>query len=146
MLLRFFDWLRDRRRRAIWTPGQAVGRRGEDLAHRYLRDRGYTIVARNWRLPSGNGEADLIAWDGDDLAIVEVKTRESEAYGPPDRAIDPDKIESLARIARAWIRYRPNTRVRADLVTVVLGARPALNLYQDAVDLPLVPVRRSVIL
>ena len=37
-----------------------VGRRGEDLAHRYLRARGYTIVARNWRPPQGGGEPAII--------------------------------------------------------------------------------------
>jgi putative endonuclease len=38
-----------------------LGRRGEDLAHRYLRGQGYTVVARNWRPPQGGGELDLIA-------------------------------------------------------------------------------------
>lgn len=145
MLLALFDRLRDRRRRTLWTADQALGRRGEDLAHRYLKQHGYKIVARNWRLPSGDGEADLIAWDGETLVIVEVKTRASGAFGPPERAIGEEKVLGLARIARAWTRYAKPARVRADVVAVVLSNPPELNLYQDAADLKL-PPRTSVIL
>lgn len=134
-MLALLDRLRDRRRRALWTSDQALGRRGEDLAHRYLKRQGYIIVARNWRLPAGDGEADLIAWDGEELAIIEVKTRESAEFGPPDRAIDAEKVRSLARIGRAWARFTAAKRVRADVVAVVLTDPPALNLYRDAVDL-----------
>src|SRR5438874_210725 len=94
------DKLRDLRRKRLLTAGQAMGRRGEDLAHRYLRRQGYTIVARNYRLAAGDAEADLIARQGDDMVIVEVKTRATGEYGPPDRAIGPDKQRHLLRIAR----------------------------------------------
>lgn len=133
-VLALFDRLRDRRRRIVWSADQAVGRRGEDLAHRHLRSLGYTVVARNWRLPSGDGEADLIAWDRDELVIVEVKTRETSEYGLPDRAIGPEKIRSLGRIARAWAKSTGTGRVRADVVTVVLSPHISLNLHKDAVD------------
>ncbi len=42
-----------------------IGRHGEDLAHRYLRAQGFTVVARNWRPPQGGGEIDIMAWEGD---------------------------------------------------------------------------------
>ena len=48
-------------------------------------------MARNYRLPAGDGEADLIAWEGDTLVIVEVKSRQSDEYGPPERAVGDDK-------------------------------------------------------
>ena len=67
-LYRFADHLRYRRH-------GNVGRRGEDLAHRYLRKKGYIVVARNWRPPQGGGEIDLIAWDGEALVFIEVKSR-----------------------------------------------------------------------
>jgi putative endonuclease len=57
---------------------------GEDLAHRYLRRRGCTIVARKHTPRSGAGEIDLVAWHGPTLALVEVKTRTSEEHGEPD--------------------------------------------------------------
>src|ERR1700675_958358 len=96
-----FDWLRDVRRRRVWSADLATGRRGEDLAHRFLRKRGFTIVARNYRLASGDAEADIIAIEGDDLVIVEVKARMTAEFGPPDRAIGEGRRAHLVRGAPA---------------------------------------------
>ena len=128
------DWLRHIRRRQVWAPDQASGRRGEDLAHRYLRRHGLMIVARNYRLASGSAEADLIAWEGDVLAFVEVKSRETDAYGPPERAIDQEKRAHLVRVAREYTRKTetPWERVRFDVVTVILARPPRLTLLRDA--------------
>src|SRR5262245_18601119 len=67
-LYKLADAARDRGRRRFWPAEQAAGRRAEDLAHRFLRRRGMIVVARNYRPPSGAGEVDLIAWDGERLA------------------------------------------------------------------------------
>ena len=134
MLGVFSDWLRHLARRRRWTPTQALGRRSEDLAHRFLRRQGYTIVARNYRLPEGDGEADLIAWEGDTLVIVEVKARQSDEFGPPDRAVGDDKRAHLRRLARAYARKTdtPWERVRCDVVTVVFAGGPRLQLVRNA--------------
>jgi len=136
MLLTLLDRLRDKRRRSLWSFHQATGRRGEDLAHRYLRRLGYVIVARNYRLSAGDAEADILAWDGDELVIVEVKTRESDAYGPPDRAIDEDKRRSLQRIAREYSRKSntPESQIRCDVVGVILSTPPRIELFRNAVS------------
>ena len=137
MLGVFSDWLRHLARRRRWTPTQALGRRGEDLAHRFLRRQGYTIVARNYRLPAGDGEADLIAWEGDTLVIVEVKARQSDEFGPPDRAVGDDKRAHLRRLARAYARKTdtPWERVRCDVVTVVFAGGPRLQLVRNAFNI-----------
>jgi putative endonuclease len=98
------------------------GRLGEDLAHRYLRRRGCTIVARNYRTLSGSGEIDVVAWQGDTLLFVEVKTRTSEAFGTPDRAVDDDKQRHLRTAARDYARRAKVEweRTRFDIVSVVL--------------------------
>ncbi len=134
MLGVFFDWLRHQARRRRWDPGQALGRRGEDLAHRFLRRQGYTIVARNYRSTAGNAEADLIAWEGATLVVVEVKSRQSDEHGPPERAIGDDKRSHLRRVARAYARKTdtPWEQVRCDVVTVVLTGRPRLQLVRNA--------------
>jgi putative endonuclease len=136
VILRFFDWLRHRARRRKWTPTQALGRRGEDLAHRYLRKRGFVIIARNYRLSSGDGEADLIAWDGETLVFVEVKSRETADFGPPERAIGEDKRTHLLRIAREYTRKTdtPWERIRFDVVSVVMTMPPTIELYRDALS------------
>lgn len=99
------------------------GRIGEDLTHRYLRRKGCTVVARNYRRRSGHGEIDLVVWDRDKLVFVEVKTRETDAFGEPDRAVDAEKQLHLIRAAREYA-HRANVEwqhVRFDVVSVVLS-------------------------
>jgi putative endonuclease len=131
MLLEFFDILRHRLRCRNWDPGLARGRRGEDMAHRYLQSRGYLVVARNYRMSSGEAEADLIAWEGETLVIVEVKTRGNDEFGPPERAVGEAKLAHLRRAGRAYARKTetPWERVRIDLVTVVLSDPPKFELF-----------------
>ena len=97
-----------------------TGRHGEDLAHRHLRAHGFIIAARNWRPPQGGGEIDIIAWEGDWLVFIEVKTRTSAAWSAPERDIDADKIRALRRAARDYVR-RANgdeSRVRFDAISI----------------------------
>ena len=94
------------------------GRMGEDLAHRFLRARGCTVVARNYRPLSGSGEIDLVVWDGGKLVFVEVKTRSSAEFGPPESRGRRGKARARAacrprlrpprrnRVARYTLRYR----------------------------------------
>jgi putative endonuclease len=134
VILSALDSLRDARRRRLWGRDKASGRRGEDLAHRFLRKRGYTIVARNYRLSSGDAEADLIARDGEDLVIVEVKTRATDEYGPPEQAVNPEKRRHLIRVAREYSRKTdtPWEQVRFDIVSIVLRESPEITLLRAA--------------
>jgi len=126
---RIFDALR-------FAKHRNAGRRGEDLAHRFLRRNGFTIVARNYRLAAGDAEADLIAWEGDTLVIVEVKSRASEDFGPPGRAIGEEKRRHLLRVAREYSRKCGVEweRVRLDVVTVILSHPAELKLFRNALS------------
>ena len=121
-------------RRRQWTPTLALGRRGEDLAHRFLRSKGFIIVARNYRLSSGDAEADLIAWEGETLVFVEVKSRETTDFGPPERAIGEEKRQHLLRIAREYSRKTQThwERIRFDVVSVVLTKPPTIELFRNS--------------
>ena len=134
MIGRVLDKLRDARRQKVWDRDLAAGRRGEDLAHRFLRRQGYTIVARNYRLSSGDAEADLIALEGEELVIVEVKTRDSAEYGPPERAVSPEKQRHLIRVAREYARKTdtPWESVRFDVVSIVLREPVEITLLRRA--------------
>jgi len=134
MIGAILDQLRHAGRRRTWDRDLASGRRGEDLAHRYLRQQGFIIVARNYRLSSGEAEADLIARDGEDLVIVEVKTRETAEYGPPERAVSAEKQRHLIRVGREYARKTatPWERVRFDVVSIVLEDRPTITLLRGA--------------
>ena len=110
------------------------GRVGEDLAHRYLRSRGCTIVARNYRPRSGHGEIDLVAWLEGRLLFVEVKTRATADFGPPESAVDSEKRQSLRYAARDYARRAGVEwpRVRFDIVSVVLSQPVRIEWIPDA--------------
>src|ERR1700760_986450 len=103
-----------------------LGRLGEDLAHRYLRQRKYTIVARNYRPASGApGEIDIIARAGPRLIFVEVKTRSSNTISFPERAVDGEKQRHIVRTARDYAR-RANGEwdlVRFDVIAITGSIR-----------------------
>ncbi len=133
-LLRLSDALRHRARLRQWSPERAAGQRGEDLAHRFLRRAGYTVVARNYRTATGSGELDLVAWDGATLVFVEVKSRTSQEYGAPGRALDAGKRERLRRAGRDYARRADVAweRVRFDLVEVLFSDPPSVAHFKDA--------------
>ncbi|UGY93838.1 YraN family protein [Streptomyces gobiensis] len=109
----------------------ALGRYGEDLAARRLRETGMAILERNWRCQTG--EIDIIARHVDTLVICEVKTRRAGSYEHPMAAVTPRKAERLRRLAARWLSERwlvrygrpPTGGVRIDLVGVVLPQRGA---------------------
>lgn len=108
---------------------QRLGRHGEDLAARALARAGWTILARNERVPGVRGELDVIALDRSDLVFVEVKTLSAgNAAGPtsPLEMVGPRKRAQLRRLAGAWLASRPDgvphhRRIRIDVVGIVLG-------------------------
>lgn len=128
------DTLRDRHRTRHSTPEQAHGRRGEDLAHRFLRRQGLTVVARNFHQRAGSGELDIVAWHRRTLVFVEVKTRASADFGSPGRAVGVDKEKDLRRAAGEYLRRcgTPREQARFDLVNIVLTRPPEIEWIQDA--------------
>jgi len=125
-LFAFADLLRQHARRRHMTGDHALGRDGEDVAQRFLQRSGIIIVDRNYRMASGAGEVDLVGWDGDTLVFVEVKSRQTEEHGSPDRAIGPQKQFRLIRTAREYARQAevPWQKVRFDVVNVVFATTP----------------------
>ncbi|MFY9610858.1 MAG: YraN family protein [Blastocatellia bacterium] len=117
------------------TPRAAhleLGEVGERKALEYLvKAEGYRIAATNFRVPVGRGlkgqkltaEIDIIAYDGETLAFVEVKTRTSDDLVAPERAVGLRKQRQIARAAR---RYRQlidvvQERYRYDVLTIIPG-------------------------
>jgi len=121
------------------------GRIGEDLAHRYLRGQGCTIVARRYRPPAGGGEIDVVAWQRDILIFVEVKTRATAEFGTPDRAVDAEKRRHLARAGRDYARRAGADwpKVRFDIVSIILSEPPEIEWLRDAFRPQLAPFERS---
>ena len=122
-------------------PRHRLGREGERLAVRYLRDQNYKVLYRNFRAPKGGGEVDIVCRDKaeDALVFVEVKTRRSDAFGVPGEAVTREKQKLIARGALAWLRLLDNPEIpfRFDIVEIIHdGKEPSFNLIKDAFKLP----------
>jgi putative endonuclease len=106
-------WLRRR------FPRRPLGQRGERAAARYLRRRGYHIVARGDR--HGPGELDLVAVDGRTVVFVEVKTRADARHGHPSDAVDQAKQRRLTRLAVAFLKRHGllDSPARFDVIAIV---------------------------
>jgi len=114
-----------------------LGDRGERLAARWLKRRGYRILHR--KLTIGRDEADLVAVDpgGRALVIVEVKTRR-RAAPPPEAGLTRAKHSRLVRLAARLQERREyrDMQIRFDAIAIVWpdGAKPDVRHYQDAFD------------
>jgi putative endonuclease len=87
------------------THDRERGNRAEQLAYEYLRRQGYRIVARNYRRKLG--EIDLIGWDKEVLAFIEVKYRSGEARGRPVDSVHRRKRRQIVRVAKEYrIRHK----------------------------------------
>jgi putative endonuclease len=133
-LFEFAELLRQHARRTHTTEDHALGRRGEDIAQRFLQRVGIIIVDRSYRMASGAGEVDLVGWEGDTLVFIEVKSRQSDEHGAPDRVIGLQKQSGLIRAARQYAQKAevPWQKVRFDVVNVVFETfRPAITHFRD---------------
>jgi putative endonuclease len=135
--LRALDWLAAKTLTAEDTPAHLrTGRRGEEDAYFYLRRRGYTIIARNYRSPNHRGELDLVGWERDVLCFIEVKTRTTRDVKPAEAAVDRAKQEDLSRVAHDFLRQMPlSCQWRFDVLAVYYGREhsPAsFELFQNA--------------
>ena len=94
------------------------GKTGEQMTARYLTDKGYVILEHNYR--RGHLEIDLIALDGDELVIVEVKSRAYDTILQPEDAVDHKKRLALIRLANEYVKtHGRNENVRFDIVSIV---------------------------
>lgn len=109
------------------------GQQGEAAASRFLAERGYRIVAQNWRYQ--HLEVDIVAYDGTTLVFVEVKLRSSTAFGMPYEAVSTAKQEKLHRAAEFYIETAQHEgEIRFDVVSILQFGQspPQCRLIKDA--------------
>jgi putative endonuclease len=136
-----FAWL-DRIRGEAKRPGRPahleLGRVGEEAAFFHLRSAGFTVVAKGWTSGKAPGDLDLVAWEGDILCFVEVKTRAARGFAAAEAAVDGEKRRSLRRLAGHYQRQLPEgTLTRFDILSVYLDPRdprkrPEFGLFRNA--------------
>lgn len=98
-----------------------LGRLGENKAAEYLQAKGYRIVERNWYFH--HKEVDIIAFDGDIVVFVEVRTRSSSNVLHPRDSVMPFKMRYLILAADHYVRYKKlDNRIRFDLVACIFSS------------------------
>ena len=113
----------------------SLGKTGEDLACRELEKRGYAIVARRYRVRSG--EIDIVARDGETLVFIEVKARNSHEFGSAAEAVTPFKQHRLARLATEYLmrHHLYDCPCRFDVVSIHFDTGTAeIEIIQNAFD------------
>jgi putative endonuclease len=116
-----------------WRRQIALGPRGEAIARRSLRRRGYLILAQNFR--AAGAEIDIVALDGDTLVFIEVKAREGIEAGTPREAVDDHKQEQIRRAAASYVAMRRAhaVAIRFDVVAITGSGRSrTIELIKDA--------------
>ncbi|GAC1631532.1 MAG: hypothetical protein NVS9B14_03490 [Candidatus Acidiferrum sp.] len=120
------------------TRKQRTGVRGETYAYWYLRKLGYVFVARNYHPVGAKGEIDLIGYDGETLAFVEVRTRTvgESLTALPELSVTAEKQHVVARIAQRYLaeRHVKDVPLRFDVLAIdnIPGSPPEVRLHRDA--------------
>ena len=111
-----------------------LGGKGEELAVKFLRKKGYKIKVCNYK--TRLGEIDIIAGDGETLVFVEVKTRESLEYGQPFESVNSRKKKKLAMVAMLYLKkYAEVPTCRFDVVSIYINnGKPECELIKDAFE------------
>ncbi|MCD7728488.1 MAG: YraN family protein [Clostridia bacterium] len=97
-----------------------LGKKGENMAAKYLKKQGYKILKRNFKTPFG--EIDIIAMQQDTVAFVEVKTRLSDIYGAPSESVTRQKCRRYALGAKYFFAERKvDYTIRFDIIEIFEG-------------------------
>ena len=119
-----------------WRARSDLGLRGEALAAKELKKRGYQILELRWRCRFG--EIDIVAQDGDTVVIVEVKTRARNDHFSPVDAVDTKKQRKLIRLAHAYTQTHlsDDVPVRFDVIAITAppGNPPILEHILNAFE------------
>lgn len=109
-----------------------TGISGEELAIRFLKEKGYEILEKNWRFQ--HEEIDIIALKEGILVIAEVKTRRSNYFGDPEEFVTRQKQKHLIRAANAYIeRNNLDVEARFDIISVIIsGQKNKVHHIEDA--------------
>jgi putative endonuclease len=108
-----------------------TGNKGEELAAKFLADKGYEIVSRNYRYK--HAEIDIIVRKDNWLVFVEVKTRKSSSFGEPEVFVDAKKADKVMEGAEQFmVEQNWHGNIRFDIVSVKTGTTPQIEHFEDA--------------
>ncbi|MBS3906618.1 MAG: YraN family protein [Syntrophaceae bacterium] len=115
---------------------KALGKKGEEIALRFLKKNGYRILEKNYVCKMG--EMDIIAKEKDALVFIEVKTRTSTEFGPPQLAVNSRKQRQLSKVALNYLNEKrlKDVKARFDVIAILLRQKgEEIELIRDAFGL-----------
>ncbi|HHT9136552.1 MAG TPA: YraN family protein [Candidatus Wunengus sp. YC60] len=112
-----------------------VGTRGEQLAVKFLKKSGFKILQRNYRCKVG--EIDIVCYDHGTIAFVEVKTRHTDSYGPPELSVTEAKKRQIVKVASHYVAEKKIEGIdfRFDVVSIFyspMKKQPEITLFKNA--------------
>lgn len=109
------------------------GKKGEAIAVSFLKNKGYTILKRNWQIDKA--EVDIIAEIDDTIVFVEVKARHGKSFGNPEDAVSPAKQTLLLEAADDYMNlYDKDNELRFDIISITFdGNREEILHIEDAI-------------
>lgn len=109
-----------------------LGTLGEELACRFLEEKGYQLLEKNWRF--SRAEVDIIAKDGDILVFIEVKTRSSEYFGKPEEFVSAQKETLISDAAAVYMeKIGHEWEIRFDIIAVLHNQTTTkISHFEDA--------------
>jgi len=115
-----------------------LGKDGEDLAEDFLRKKGYKIIQRNYRCKLG--EIDIIAEHSKVIAFIEVRTKQTEGFGPPQYSITPFKKNQITKAALSYIKEKRliSQTCRFDVIAITFSSalhKPEIEHIENAFEL-----------
>ena len=106
---------------------------GEEQAVAFLQQKGYRILAKNFR--NRFGEIDIIAQDKDEVVFIEVKTRKNDNFGTPAEAVNEQKLRKITMVASDFMREQglENIQPRFEVVSILTNKTLELisNIHID---------------
>ena len=113
------------------THNQHIGQWGESAAAEYLIAQGCEMLARNVRTPYG--EIDLVAQHGDVTVFIEVKTRTSDIFGPPEVAVSARKQQHMLAAAEHYAAEHNIDHWQIDVIAVEgrPGEKPVITHFES---------------
>ena len=114
---------------------KALGTKGEHLAVKFLKKKGYKILQRNYRCRIG--EIDIVCYDHGTIVFVEVKTRRSDKYGQPEISVTEAKKRQIIKIASHYVAEKKieGIDLRFDAVSIFYSPNekhPTITLFTNA--------------
>jgi len=116
------------------NTAHAFGKSGEEAALRYLKNKKFKIIRRNFRFL--RGEIDIIAYEKKTLVFLEVKARKSKEFGLPEESVTHSKQRQIKKVAKGFLAQNNllDVQCRFDVLSLSFDEKKGyqINHIQDA--------------